>query len=189
MKLLYSIGFAATVVSPSSAVHAIEEPRYRVVTRHEVFEVRQYEPFIVAEVTVPGPAEEAGNQGFRLLAAYISGKNQGERKIEMTAPVSQLATESGFAIQFAMPAGFTRNTLPEPLDSRIILKTVAAGRFAVIRYSGLWSDSNYQAHLDQLRADMSAAGLSGAGAPIYARYDAPFVPWFMRRNEIWIAVN
>jgi hypothetical protein len=40
---------------------------------------------VVAEVVVPGPAEEAGNQGFRILAAYLC-KNKGERNIEMTAP-------------------------------------------------------------------------------------------------------
>ena len=183
---------------------ATEEPHYTVIQQHEGIEVRSYAPYLVAEVVVPGPADAAGNQGFRILAAYIFGKNKGERRIQMTAPVTQtpeprtiamtapvtqVATETGYVIQFKMPAEFTLDTLPEPLDPQVRLKEVPGGRFAVIRYSGAWSEGNYSEHLARLRQGVEAAGIRTRGEPIYSRYDAPFVPWFMRRNEIWLQVE
>jgi hypothetical protein len=193
---------AAIVMGLSSPVaSATEEPKYTVVRQYDGFEVREYAPYLVAEVVVAGPAEDAGSQGFRILAGYIFGQNQGERKIsmtapvtqapapariEMTAPVTQAAVDGGYVVQFMMPGEFTLETLPEPLDPRVKLKEVAGGRFAVIRYSGTWSQRNYQEHLEKLERGVEAARLSTSGGPIYSRYDAPYVPWFMRRNEIWL---
>ncbi len=187
-----------------SVATATEEPQYTVIAQHEGIEVRNYAPYLVAEVVVPGPADAAGNQGFRILAAYIFGKNKGERRIQMTAPVTQIpeprkiamtapvtraATEAGYVIQFTMPAEFTLDNLPEPLDPQVTLKAVPGGRFAVIRYSGTWSEGNYSEHLAKLRHGVEVAGIRTQGEPIYSRYDAPFVPWFMRRNEIWLQVE
>ena len=189
--------------------HAIEEPRHTVVQTLVAGEVdvRQYAPYLVAEVVVPGPASEAGNQGFRLLAGYIFGRNKGERKIamtapvaqapqpvkiEMTAPVTQTSASSGgtgYVVQFMMPASFTMETLPEPLDAQVQLREVPAERRAVITYSGTWSQANYDAHLAKLREAVATAGLTTQGEPVYARYNGPWVPWFLRRNEIWLALR
>ncbi|MDE2082677.1 MAG: heme-binding protein [Burkholderiales bacterium] len=196
-------GLAAALVlalAPALA-RAIEEPRYTVERQFDGIELRDYAPRIAAEVIVPGPADEAGSQGFRILAAYIFGKNQGRQSIAMTAPVTQVAepqkiamtapvtqepTAGGYAVQFMMPAAYTLQTLPAPLDPRIRFKEVAGGRYAVIRYSGWWSDANYRQHLTRLRQAVAAAGLRTTGEPVYARYDPPWMPWFMRRNEIWL---
>jgi hypothetical protein len=201
MKYLAAVSAAIVLGFSSPMANAIEEPKYIVVREYNGFEVREYAPYLVAEVLVPGPGEEAGNQGFRILAGYIFGNNRGERKIsmtapvaqspapakiEMTAPVTQAATSGGYVVQFTMPSGYTLETLPEPLDPQVKLKEVAGGRFAVIRYSGTWSERNYTEHLEKLERGIEAAGLRTTGAPIYSRYNAPFVPWFMRRNEIWL---
>jgi SOUL heme-binding protein len=201
MRLVAAIVTGAALSLSSSMANAIEEPRYTVVQEHDSFEVREYAPYLVAEVLVPGPSDEAGNQGFRILAGYIFGKNKGERKIsmtapvsqapapvrmEMTAPVTQAAAAGGYVVQFVMPGAFTLATLPEPMDERVKLREVPGGRFAVIRYSGTWSETNYLEHLEALERGVAAAGLKTSGSPIYSRYNAPFVPWFMRRNEIWL---
>lgn len=201
MRYLAAVAAAIVMGLSSPMASAIEEPKYNVVRQYDGFEVREYAPYLVAEVVVPGPAEEAGNQGFRILAGYIFGKNKGERKIsmtapvtqapapakiEMTAPVTQAATNGGYVVQFTMPGEYTLETLPEPLDPQVKLKEVSGGRFAVIRYSGTWSERNYKEHLEKLERGVEAAGLSTTGSPIYSRYNAPFVPWFMRRNEIWL---
>jgi hypothetical protein len=186
--------------------HATEEPEYQVVRELPGIEVRQYAAYTVAEVVVPGPAGEAGNQAFPILAGYIFGKNKGERKfamtapvtqaavteaaapvkLEMTAPVTQSAAPGGFRVQFVLPRGVRLSNAPEPLDARVQLREVLPGQVAVIRYSGFWSDSNYSEHLDRLQAALRAAGLAWTGEPVYSRYNAPFTPWFMRRNEIWL---
>ena len=168
---------------------ATQEPRYEVVREYGGFEVREYAPFVVAEVVVPGPAEAAGSRGFRILASYIFGKNDGAQKISMTAPVIQTPAEGAYVVQFTMPREYRLETLPAPLDSRVDFREVSGGRFAVIRYSGSWSEDNYKSHLEQLERDVRSAGLRTTGAPIYARYNAPYVPSFMRRNEIWLELE
>ena len=185
--------------------YAIDEPAYAVVQTTDVFEVRQYAPYLVAEVVVPGPVSEAGNQGFSLLGGYIFGKNKGERKLEMTAPVTQTvlppappvklemtapvtqaATAGGFLVQFVMPKGYTLATLPEPLDARVKLREVPGNRVAVIRFSGSWSQSTYEEQLQKLRSALAAAGMTTAGEPVSSRYNSPFSLPFLRRNEVWL---
>jgi hypothetical protein len=199
-SLVASLLLAATVMSS----HAIEEPDFEVVQRLDAVEIRQYAPYVVAEVTVSGPADSAGSRAFPLLAGYIFGKNKGERKLEMTAPVTQTAapmkmamtapvtqsaTRSGTRVQFVLPASVTLATAPEPLDPRVRLREEPAATWAVIRYSGTWSQARFAEHLAALRATLAAAGIATEGEPVWARYDGPMTPWFMRRNEVWLAVR
>ncbi len=184
--------------------HAIEEPEYKIVRSLGIdIEVREYSAYTVAEVVVAGPAADAGNLAFPILAGYIFGKNDGGRKfamtapvtqaaapvkLEMTAPVMQNAAPGGFQVQFVLPKGVTPANAPKPLDARVTLREIPPHRVAVIRYSGLWSEANYDKHLVALQSSLRAAGLASAGEAVYARYNAPFTPWFMRRNEIWLAL-
>jgi hypothetical protein len=181
---------------------AIDEPGYTVVRTDDAFEVRRYEPYVVAETMVNAAAEEAGNQGFRILASFIFGQNKGARKIEMTAPVAQTptkiamtapvaqsATSDGYAVQFAMPREWTLETLPEPTDSRVKLRAIPARTLAVISYSGTWSQSNYEENLRKLQEALAEAGVKWHGAAVWARYDPPWKPWFWRRNEILLEVD
>ena len=183
-------GFSATLLltfalaSFSMPSRAIEEPDYRVVREFAGIEVRQYGAYTVAEVVVPGPAAEAGNEAFRILAGYIFGKNKGERKFAMTAPVTQAAVPK--KLQFVLPKDVTVASAPEPLDARVQIREVPPSLVAVIRYSGFWSESNYNDHLAKLQEALRGADLPWTGEPVYSRYNAPFTPWFMRRNEIWL---
>ena len=109
-------------------------------------------------------------------------------KLEMTAPVTQSAAAGGYLVQFVLPKGVTLASAPEPIDPQVQLREVPNNRVAVIRYSGFWSQSNYDEHLGQLKAALRAAAVAWTGEPTLSRYDAPFTPWFMRRNEIWLTV-
>ena len=184
--------------------HAIEEPNYEVTRTFDKVELRQYAPYVVAEVVLDATAEDAGNQAFPILAGYIFGKNKGEKKfamtapvtqaaapmrMDMTAPVTQAAVAGGMRVQFVLPKGVTLATAPEPMDPRVQLREVPAGSWAVIRYSGTWSQSNYAEHLDQLKAALQAAGVTTQGEPVLARYNGPMTPWFLRRNEVWLALR
>ena len=206
MKLSTNLATAvvATIAALAPAVaRATAEPKYSVVRGGDVFEVRQYEPYLVAEVVVPGPADKAGDQGFRILADYIFGANKAAVKmpmtapvtqtptpvrLDMTAPVTQWAAAGGFLVQFMMPGGFSLATLPEPLNAQIVLREVAPRTYAVIRYSGSWSQDNYEKHLEQLRTALAREGIATQGEPVLSRYNAPFVPPFLRRNEVWLSL-
>jgi len=89
---------------------AIEEPAYEVTAKIGDIELREYAPYVVAEVLITGSATEAGNEAFRILASYIFGTNKGEKKLAMTAPVTQTAAPTKLemaapVIQSAAPAG------------------------------------------------------------------------------------
>jgi SOUL heme-binding protein len=158
--------------------HAVEEPEYEVLQAFEDVELRRYAPYVVAEVVIEGAQEDAGNAAFPILAGYIFGKNKGEKKFDMTAPVTQTtepvklpmtapvtqatAAGGGQLIQFVLPKGVTLDSAPEPLDPRVKLRQVPASQWAAIRYSGTWSRSNYDEHLALLRAALVKNGVKGA---------------------------
>ena len=201
LSLLFVLGLALA----TPMVQAIEEPAYDVVrTLGDGIELRRYAPYVVAEVVLEAGPAEAGSQAFPILAGYIFGKNKGQRKLEMTAPVTQQAepvklamtapvtqdaVPGGMRVQFVLPREVTLATAPEPLDPRVKLREEPAVQRVVIRYSGTWSQANYREHLTRLQAAVSAAGIATEGEPVLARYNGPMTPWFMRRNEVWLSVR
>ena len=183
---------------------AYEEAKYTVIMKEESFELRQYESHIVAETIVEGDFDRVGNEGFRRLFKYISGENQKKQAISMTAPVSQDASSEKIAmttpvnqertgnqwrIAFLMPSAYTIDTLPQPLDPKVLLKEIPARRMAAITYSGTWSRKRYEEKKALLELFIKKQGLKSIGEPVFARYNPPFMPWFMRRNEVLIPVQ
>lgn len=182
---------------------ATEEAKYTVVEKHEAIEIRDYAPHIVAETVVESSLEGAGDKAFKRLFQYISGNNLARRsgpaaalgskeprgqKISMTSPVEQRAVDDRWAVSFMMPSSLTRESLPAPKDPQVVLRSVPARRVASIRYSGLWSEERYLSHKSQLESWIARKGLTIVGEPHWARYDPPFTPWFMRRNEVLIPI-
>ena len=196
----------AAVAAASSVVGRVEEPAYESKLRDGDFELRRYGARVVAETVVSGEWSEAGNEGFRRLAAYIFGKNRGRAKIAMTAPVAQRAEDGkgakipmtapvaqrragdAWTVSFMMPAGETLATLPEPDDARVVLRELPPIEVAVVRFSGRWTDANMKERAEALRAWAAGRDLSVAGEPEVNRYDPPFKPSFLRRNEVWLEV-
>jgi len=168
---------------------AIEETKFKVIESEGKFELRQYSPYIVAETFVEGDFSKAGNEAFRRLADYINGQNRRKQTIPMTAPVSQEEIGERWRFTFLMPTGYTLETLPEPLDSRVELKKVSERLMAALKYSGTWSQSRYEEKEKLLMEWIERRGLKQIGQPIFARYDPPFLPWFLRRNEVLIPVE
>jgi len=198
------------LVTAGAPAMAIEEPDYTVVHTYPDFELRRYPPYLVAETEVSGKFADVGNQAFRILAGYIFGDNQGKKKIEMTAPVTQRpakgeiiemtapvtqrpasAADAGdsYEFSFVMPARFTLDTLPEPTNPRVHLRRQPERLMAALRYSGRWTESNYRKHERRLLEAVREAGLTPIGEPVYARYNSPFSLWFMRRNEVMVEVS
>jgi hypothetical protein len=176
-----------------------EQQPYDVVQRNGSFELRRYPEHLVAEVTVSAAFEDAGNRAFRHLFGYISGE-----KIAMTAPVVQQSADrpdaragaatSGSApddyrIAFVLPAGLTLETAPAPTDPAVRLRVVPPTTAAAIRFSGRWSESSFQSHLDELREALAVSGLVSVGSPRFARFDPPYLPAFLRRNEVLLDVE
>ena len=210
MKTLKYIGIAgftlltATSLLVAKSAMAIEKAKYTVLEKEDSFEIRQYEAQIVAETYVDGNLEDVGNAGFRRLYAYISGDNKKKQSISMTAPVGQEVSSEKIAmtapvsqekkdnrrrITFLMPAEYTLEMLPEPIDESVKLAEEPGRLMAAVRYSGTWSKEGYQKNKALLEEYLRKRGLTKAGAAVWARYDPPFMPWFLRRNEVLIPVE
>ncbi len=188
-RTIRSLVTAAILLVGARNVMAIEEAAYKVVEKEDAFELRDYAPHILAETVVEGSLEDAGNQAFRPLFQYISGDNGTHGKVAMTAPVGQRPAQEKWAVSFMMPAAYTLETLPAPADPKVALRPVPARRVAAVRYSGFWSEKSYLQSKARLEAWIRIKGFTVAGEPIWARYNPPFTPWFLRRNEILIPVD
>ena len=184
---------------------------YAVLEREGRFEIRQYEPAIVARTKTTGAYRESGNRGFGVLAGYIFGGNtareeiamtspvlqeraggarkaKGE-KIAMTMPVLQEDTADGWTMSFVMPAEYTMETLPHPNDSRVELEEVPGRTIAAYRYSGLVQAGDLEAYAPRLREWSHDLGYRAVGDPMFARYDPPWTMPFLRRNEVMVEVE
>jgi hypothetical protein len=192
------------LVSFAEVAMAVEEPAYRVIESAGDFEIRDYPSLIVAEVSVAGNQDSATRAGFRLLAGYIFGKNGPGQHIAMTAPVvsAPLADNSldamavrrvgetgNWSVQFIMPRGSTLQSLPQPSDSRVRLRTLPPSKLAVLRFSGLAYEGDVIEKVGALRSLIGAHHLHAVGPVSLARYNPPWTPWFMRRNEVSVAVQ
>ena len=200
-SLLIALALALTLLGTS--VMAAEEPPFTIRLTSGEYAVRDYPPLVLAEVSVRGDRETAAGQGFRLLAGYIFGDNIRRQKIAMTAPVVrspagetiamtkpvlQTGEDGAWIIRFIMPRGSVLETLPRPNNPKVQLHAVAATRVAVVRFSGLARQDDVAAKTLALSKFIGAQHLQAIGSPSLAQYDPPWTPWFMRRNEMMIAV-
>ena len=187
----------------------VEQPAYDMVQSDGAIEIRQYAPRLVAYVIVPGAREEAIGDGFSLLADYIFGNNKAATKIAMTAPVQQAQpsaqneqvkiamtapvqqTESlkGWRVQFVMPAEYTRETLPEPVNKQVQIEQIGSQRQAAIRFSGSGTNENVMKHEKMLRAYLAQSQREILSGPNYAFYNPPWTLPIMRRNEVMFEVK
>jgi hypothetical protein len=197
------IAVTAFILIGAITAMATEEAPYKVVKTDDIFELREYPAQLLAETIVDGDLEGAGEKAFKLLFRYISGDNRSRKKIamtspvsqeqkgekiSMTAPVSQQRVQGKWAVSFMMPASYTLETLPVPDDPKVTLRQVPARRVASVRYSGFWSEEKFLLNKAKLDTWIRENGFVVVGEPVWARYNPPFTPWFMRRNEILIPV-
>lgn len=193
-----ALAITAWGVSPAMAT---EEPVFALVQKQGNFEIRDYVPLIVAEVTLQGGAERARSAGFQPLADYIFAKDRKGPQIAMTAPVTQAPREpiamtapvtqrpgsaNTWTVGFTMPASYTMETLPAPANPNVKLIPHPAKRMAVVRFSGLGSAEEMEKMRNDLMKQVANLGLTPVGAPVFAFYDPPWTLPFFRRNEVMV---
>ena len=153
---------------------------------------------IIAEVKTTGSRQDSINNGFRVLADFIFGNNEGKKqlsmtgeitqqagtKIAMTAPVQQEKTDTEWAISFIMPSTFSIDTVPNPINERIKIIQIPSKRYAVITFSGRSTEENLTTHTNELKKYINGSSYSKAGNAKYAFYNPPWTLPFLRRNEV-----
>jgi hypothetical protein len=168
----------------------VEEAKYEVLRQINKVEIRHYPSLVIARV------EGYGDGGFNLLFNFITGNNRQKSKIAMTAPVvsEQIAmtapvlSESD-SIAFVMPEGLTLETTPEPLDEQVKIVEISPRVVAALRFSGRWSDAIFEKKSKEMLEELKKAGIKPLGRVFTMRYNGPFTPWFMRRNEVAVAIE
>jgi hypothetical protein len=195
----------------ASIAMATEEPKFFIIEKSEPFELRDYAPQLIAEVKVEGDLDTASSQGFRLIAAFIFGKNQVSEKISMTAPVGIEATQSTkiamtvpvgieaskesatgvnqWVFSFVMPSEYTMATLPKPLNPLVTIRELPAQKRAAIIFSGFNNETKVLEKTKALEEWIKSKQWQAIGVPQFARYNPPWSLPFMRRNEILITVR
>lgn len=173
-----------------TAVSSVETLGYEVVRKLGEVEIRKYPGFVAARVN------GYGDGGFNLLFRFISGKNNRSSKVAMTAPVvsekvsmtAPVLSDEG-SIASVMPRGHTMENTPQPTDNRVKLVEFAPRRLAVLRFSGKWGGKAFETKSRKMLEQLRDAGIATIREAFSMRYNAPFTPWFMRRNEVAIEVT
>jgi hypothetical protein len=184
---------------------AYEEPKYNLIEKSDVFELRAYKPIIIAEAFVNGDMEEASSKGFKLIADYIFGNNKSRtgasekismtipvslepksEKISMSVPVTMQESAGKWRMYFVMPSKYTLETLPVPNNIEVQLREVPAKKFAVVRFSGMAGEEKTAKNTKELLAWLQSKQIKPSGAPELARYNSPFTLPFLRRNEVMV---
>ena len=192
----------------SKTAMAIEEPKFNLIAKENAFELRVYQPKIIAEVSIDADLSESSSKGFRLIADFIFGNNTsrlgGSEKISMTAPVSvyekseQISmtaplgvqeVKDGWKVYFVMPSKYTLDSLPKPNNAQVSIKQIPAKKFAVIRFSGLVDEENMNKKVKDLNEWIVSRSLKPISNPELARYNPPWTLPFLRRNEVMVEVD
>lgn len=189
-------------------INTVEEARYELLISEDKYELRLYEPIVIAEAYVEGSFDKAGAQAFRKLFEYISGDNttrseiamtapviakqdgsNKSMKIDMTVPVMEERSNQGWRYMFVLPAGYSINTTPAPVSENIKISTMPQKQVAIVRYSGSWDEKVIDEKSSQLKHWIMANGLTPASEPRWAGYNPPWTLPFLRRNEVMIDAN
>lgn len=195
--------FVAWVIYSYMSIRGIEEDAYVVQEYHPEYQIRRYDPSIVASVETTGPYSRALSDGFRIIAAYIFGNNtsrtalasyvpkEHERppeRIAMTAPVLETSDRDRHTVSFVMPRTYSLETLPFPNDSRIRITARPARTVAALRFSGLLDYRTVAAKKARLTELLKRDGIEPKGEPEAAFYNPPWTVPFMRRNEVLVEI-
>ena len=178
---------------------SVETPDYDVLRQDGDIEIRAYPALLAAEHVTSGSREASVSRAFRPLANYIFAKDRGgekvamtapvtQEKIAMTAPVTQEEGADGWKVRFLMPRAYTRATLPDP-GPNVQIVEVPARKVAAIRFPGGMREPLYQEQEARLRDWMAANDVMPAGRTVFAYYNDPFTPGFLRRNEVQIPIE
>lgn len=177
----------------------VETLSYTVLSSDKEYEIRELPEHIIAETTVSGNFDDASGEAFNILAGYIFGNNEKKQSISMTSPVVEneyekiamtapvVEQDSGAnqkVFSFVMPAEYTMETLPEPLDKRITIKKVESKKIAVLTFSGFYSEKKINEKKQLLKQYLDRDGLEYSTVS-WAGYNPPWTPPFMRRLEVW----
>jgi DNA gyrase inhibitor GyrI len=187
--VLMLAGVVVVVAGCKATRGGYESAPYKVVRRDRKFELRDYPSLTVVETPMSGRGSNGADGSFNRLFRFITGNNEANQKIAMTTPVFMSSNETNRAMAFVMPSGEKVEQLPKPKDANVTIREVAAGRYAVLRYSGGRSTEKEADAERRLKSWMEAQRLPAKPPPVFGYFDPPWTPAFLRRNEVMLLTD
>jgi len=165
---------------------------YEITGKAGEIEFRKYPSVVLATVDSDG-----NDMGFNLLFAFITGSNNTQHKISMTSPVitsrkiamTAPVVSDAKSMSFIMPPGQSMDEIPDPLDSRVRITTLPSREVAVIRFRGYARQDEVIAAEERLLDSLKKAAIETVSGPFLMRYNPPWTPAFLRRNEVGIEIQ
>ena len=170
----------------------LETPIYEILEKSGSFEIRNYDPMIIAVTKVNSGFRESTYTGFRRIANYIFGNNDQNMEIAMTAPVlstSPVGNKGHYEVAFVMPREHSLNTLPEPSILTIEIQEKELGKMAVLRFGGWATESKVIKYQKTLMGYLDQYNLYIKGEFMVAQYNSPWAIPPFRRNEIMVRIK
>ncbi len=169
----------------------VKKVQYQVLKTIDKVEIRKYPKLLLA--TVSGLSD---NDAFGVLFNYITGSNRSAEKVDMTAPVltsekiemTAPVISTDRKMSFVMPAKYTINDIPKPNSPQIIIEELPASKMAVLRFKGYAGEKDVNKYRTVLLKILDENKIKTKGRPVLMRYNSPFAPGFMRRNEVGVKV-
>lgn len=196
------------------SVPDLESFNFKVLSRNDRYEIREVEPYFIAETTMPGKTGfdfNGASQSFNVLAEYLFGKNIPKEKMEMTTPViTRKTTSVGERMEMTTPVITKRTTnqekwqmsfvlpskygaeLPMPSNPSVRITEVPKKIVAVVAFSGFVTDEEVKRRESTLRAALKSDREFQVQEEVeveVAQYNPPFSLPFTRRNEIALEVE
>ena len=171
-----------------------EQPSYKVILEQDKFSIRDYSEVIVVETEVVASRRDVTSEAFRKLFRYISGNNEANLEISMTSPVAQTLTNQdgeigeNWAVRFFLPRSLSEENIPQPSERGVAVVKLKAQKYGSVSFKGTQNDKKVSKNLAKLEAFIAENDYEVSGPPVYAFYDPPFIPWFLRDNEILLPV-
>ena len=189
-RSLFATLFSISIII-SNKVMAIETPKHTLIKKENGFEIREYEPMIIAKTSVMSNYSDATSTGFRRIASYIFGGNSANMSIKMTAPVLTNTPDPKdiYEIQFVMPSEHSMKNLPQPNSQNVTIKKVNLGKTAVLRFGG-WATKDKASYYQNKLSDLLiASGYTVNGTFMVAQYNSPWAIPPFRKNEIIVQIK
>jgi hypothetical protein len=159
-----------------------ETIKYKVLKKDNKIEIREYDDILFA--STKSSYNQAQDSGFMNIFNYISGENNEKAKISMTTPVLTYKEEDKLVTGFYVPSKYNQDNIPKPSNEKVFIKNFSNSIYGVIKFSGRWTEKNFDKYDELLIDYLLENNYEILSSRLILRYQPPFVPAFLRRNEI-----
>ena len=182
---LFFLAFIVIQIFAIKTQKNIERYKYSVEASYDSFEIRNYDSALFTSVKLPFSGfDKSSSKGFSILAGYIFGDNEENKKIAMTSPVSMTLQDS-ITMMFMVPNEYTEESLPKPSQSIIKIENIESKKMAAISFGGWANDKKIELYKSKLILSLESEGILFSDKFLFFGYNAPY-EFLNRKNEVLV---